>query len=188
MQRYPDQRSRSAKPVTIHGYAQSGDLLGFQKLLRENPSLLNERNAIVRSLSLVCVNTRNGIFKNSTSYWKLTFCKFGCILFDGFYVILIIRNVCQVGYENFVNFTRWIMFLNHPNVGFGRFNLLIFVCGCCYNLLGNLGLPLYKGRETLTFFSVNVFGRVCQMQCSGIWWIKYHMMFWCNEEKELGWI
>lgn len=47
MQRYPDQRSRSAKPTTIHGYAQSGDLVGFQKLLRENPALLNERNAVM---------------------------------------------------------------------------------------------------------------------------------------------
>jgi hypothetical protein len=52
MQRTQDQRSRSAKPTTIHGYAQFGDLLGFQRLLRENPSLLNERNPVVRSHSL----------------------------------------------------------------------------------------------------------------------------------------
>ena len=49
MHRNPDQRPRSTKLTTIHGYAHSGDLAGFQKLLRENPSLLNERNAIVRS-------------------------------------------------------------------------------------------------------------------------------------------
>ncbi|EXB79940.1 Protein cfxQ-like protein [Morus notabilis] len=49
MQRSRDQihRSRSAKPATIHSYAHSGDLLGFQRLLRENPSLLNERNPVM---------------------------------------------------------------------------------------------------------------------------------------------
>ena len=52
MQRPQDQRSRSAKPTTIHGYAQSGDLLAIQRLLRDNPSLLNERNPVVRSPSL----------------------------------------------------------------------------------------------------------------------------------------
>ena len=49
MHRPNDHRSRSAKPLTIHGYAQSGDLLGFQKLLRDNPSLLNDTNPVVRS-------------------------------------------------------------------------------------------------------------------------------------------
>ncbi|KAM2691394.1 hypothetical protein EV2_005802 [Malus domestica] len=34
-QRHPDQWSTSARPTTIHGFAQSGDLLSFQKLLRE---------------------------------------------------------------------------------------------------------------------------------------------------------
>ncbi|KAJ7969610.1 AAA-type ATPase family protein / ankyrin repeat family protein [Quillaja saponaria] len=47
MQRPQDQRSRSTKPTTIHGFAQSGDLLGFQRLLRSNPSLLNERNPVM---------------------------------------------------------------------------------------------------------------------------------------------
>ncbi|RWV94864.1 hypothetical protein GW17_00042561 [Ensete ventricosum] len=47
-----DQRSRSAKAVTIHGCAQSGDLIGLQKRLQENPSLLNARNAVVRLLLL----------------------------------------------------------------------------------------------------------------------------------------
>ncbi|XP_021723655.1 uncharacterized protein LOC110691027 [Chenopodium quinoa] len=42
-----DQRPRSLKPITIHGYAQSGDLVGFQRLLKENPSLLNERNPVM---------------------------------------------------------------------------------------------------------------------------------------------
>ncbi|KAF7112749.1 hypothetical protein RHSIM_RhsimUnG0196500 [Rhododendron simsii] len=41
-----DQRSRSAKPTTVHGCAQSGDLVGIQKLLRDNPSLLNDRNPV----------------------------------------------------------------------------------------------------------------------------------------------
>jgi hypothetical protein len=43
-----DHGSRSSKPATIHSYAQSGDLLGFQRLLRGDPSLLNERNPVVR--------------------------------------------------------------------------------------------------------------------------------------------
>lgn len=44
-----DQRSRFAKPATIHGCALSGDLAGLQRLLRDNPSLLNEKNPVVRS-------------------------------------------------------------------------------------------------------------------------------------------
>lgn len=51
MQGSQDQRSRSAKPVTIHGLAQSGDLVGFRSFLRENPSLVNEINPIVRYVS-----------------------------------------------------------------------------------------------------------------------------------------
>ncbi|KAA8534979.1 hypothetical protein F0562_029982 [Nyssa sinensis] len=47
MQRSQDKRSRSAKPTTIHGYAQSGDLPSLQKLLHDNPSLLNDRNAVM---------------------------------------------------------------------------------------------------------------------------------------------
>ncbi|KAK4479161.1 hypothetical protein RD792_014672 [Penstemon davidsonii] len=47
MQKMKDQRSRSLKPTTIHGFAQSGDLNSFQKLLRENPSLLNDRNPVM---------------------------------------------------------------------------------------------------------------------------------------------
>ncbi|XP_010688204.2 uncharacterized protein LOC104902203 [Beta vulgaris subsp. vulgaris] len=40
-------RPRSLKPITIHGFAQSGDFIGFQRLLKENPSLLNERNPVM---------------------------------------------------------------------------------------------------------------------------------------------
>ncbi|CAL9055041.1 uncharacterized protein LOC135676275 [Musa acuminata AAA Group] len=47
-----DQRSRSAKAVTIHGCAQSGDLIGVQKRLQENPSLLNARNAVMAQTPL----------------------------------------------------------------------------------------------------------------------------------------
>lgn len=47
-----DQRPRSLKPTTIHGYAQSGDLVGFQRLLKDNPSLLNERNAVMAQTPL----------------------------------------------------------------------------------------------------------------------------------------
>ncbi|KAL9440625.1 hypothetical protein AB3S75_019320 [Citrus x aurantiifolia] len=52
MQKNQDRRSRSAKPATIHGCAQSGDLLDFQRLLRENPSLLNERNPVMAQTPL----------------------------------------------------------------------------------------------------------------------------------------
>lgn len=52
MQRPNDHRSRSAKPLTIHGYAQSGDLLGFQRLLRDNPSLLNDTNPVMAQTPL----------------------------------------------------------------------------------------------------------------------------------------
>ncbi|XP_042488984.1 ESX-3 secretion system protein EccA3 isoform X2 [Macadamia integrifolia] len=44
-----DQRARSAKPTTIHGCAQSGDFVGFQKKIQENPSLLNDRNAMAQT-------------------------------------------------------------------------------------------------------------------------------------------
>ncbi|KAM7509514.1 hypothetical protein LguiA_019967 [Lonicera macranthoides] len=47
MKRNQDQRSRSSKPTTIHGCAQSGDLAAFQTLLRDNPSLLNDRNPVM---------------------------------------------------------------------------------------------------------------------------------------------
>ncbi|XP_009776722.1 protein CfxQ homolog [Nicotiana sylvestris] len=47
MQRSRDQRSRSSRSTTIHGFAQSGDLLAFQKLLSGNPFLLNERNPVM---------------------------------------------------------------------------------------------------------------------------------------------
>ncbi|KDP33675.1 hypothetical protein JCGZ_07246 [Jatropha curcas] len=47
-----DQRSRSSRPATIHAYAQSGDLHGLQKLLRANPSLLNERNPVMAQTPL----------------------------------------------------------------------------------------------------------------------------------------
>ncbi|XP_057968591.1 ribulose bisphosphate carboxylase/oxygenase activase, chloroplastic [Malania oleifera] len=52
MQRSQDHRSRSSKPTTIHGCAQSADLLSFQKLLRGNPSLLNERNPVMAQTPL----------------------------------------------------------------------------------------------------------------------------------------
>ncbi|XP_060209793.1 protein CfxQ homolog isoform X2 [Lycium barbarum] len=47
MQRIRDQRSRSSRNITIHGLAQSGDVVAFKKLLNENPSLLNERNPVM---------------------------------------------------------------------------------------------------------------------------------------------
>lgn len=50
MQRTRDQRSRSSRSMTIHGLAQSGDVVAFKKLISDNPFLLNERNPVVRSL------------------------------------------------------------------------------------------------------------------------------------------
>nr|XP_010925845.1 uncharacterized protein LOC105048278 [Elaeis guineensis] len=47
-----DQRSRSSRAATIHGCAQSGDLLGLQRRLQENPSLLNARNAVMSQTPL----------------------------------------------------------------------------------------------------------------------------------------
>ncbi|KEH27133.1 protein CfxQ isoform X2 [Medicago truncatula] len=47
MNRSQDQRSRPAKPATIHSCALSGDLIGLQKLLRDNPSLLNDKNPVM---------------------------------------------------------------------------------------------------------------------------------------------
>ncbi|XP_049398632.1 protein CfxQ homolog isoform X1 [Solanum stenotomum] len=47
MQRTRDQRSRSSRPITIHGLAQSGDVVAFKKLLNDNPFLLNERNPVM---------------------------------------------------------------------------------------------------------------------------------------------
>ncbi|KAK3041679.1 hypothetical protein RJ639_001489 [Escallonia herrerae] len=52
MQRNQDQRSRSAKPTTVHGFAQAGNLAGIQKLLRDNPSLLNDRNPVMAQTPL----------------------------------------------------------------------------------------------------------------------------------------
>ncbi|KAI8023644.1 hypothetical protein LOK49_LG03G01366 [Camellia lanceoleosa] len=52
MQRTQNQRSRSSKPATIHAFAQSGDLPGFQKLLRDNPCLLNDRNPVMAQTPL----------------------------------------------------------------------------------------------------------------------------------------
>ncbi|XP_051132033.1 uncharacterized protein LOC127252068 [Andrographis paniculata] len=52
MQRAKDQRPRSSRPTTIHGFAQSGDLNAFQKLLRGNPALLNESNPVMAQTPL----------------------------------------------------------------------------------------------------------------------------------------
>lgn len=47
------QRSRSRKSSgTIHGCAQSGDITGLQKLLRDDPSLVNERNPVMAQTPL----------------------------------------------------------------------------------------------------------------------------------------
>nr|XP_051224155.1 uncharacterized protein LOC127342258 [Lolium perenne] len=40
---------RPAKTQTIHGLVRAGDLAGFQRKLRENPALLNDKNPVVRA-------------------------------------------------------------------------------------------------------------------------------------------
>ncbi|KAK4759778.1 hypothetical protein SAY87_022909 [Trapa incisa] len=53
MQKLQDQRSRSARqPTTVHGCAQSGNLPALQKLVRDHPSLLNERNPVMAQTPL----------------------------------------------------------------------------------------------------------------------------------------
>ena len=93
MHRPQDQRSRSAKPTTIHGYAQSGDLLGFQKLLRENPSLLNEGNPVVRFY--LCPSGFFIFFPKILYFGVL-----GTVLFDWFGLVLfrIIRFFDELGF------------------------------------------------------------------------------------------
>ncbi|KAK4754968.1 hypothetical protein SAY87_008725 [Trapa incisa] len=54
MQNSQDQRWRSSRrqPITVHGCAQSGNLLALQKLIRDHPSLLNERNPVMAQTPL----------------------------------------------------------------------------------------------------------------------------------------
>lgn len=47
-----DPRPRTLKPTTIHGFAQSGDINAFQRLLLNNPALLNERNPVMAQTPL----------------------------------------------------------------------------------------------------------------------------------------
>ncbi|XP_074568126.1 uncharacterized protein LOC141824695 [Curcuma longa] len=66
-----DYRSRSAKPVTVHGCAQSGDFAGFQKCLDDNPSLLNARNAVMSQTPLhVAAGYNNTRIVNYLLEWK----------------------------------------------------------------------------------------------------------------------
>ncbi|KAM0030862.1 hypothetical protein Hdeb2414_s0017g00501941 [Helianthus debilis subsp. tardiflorus] len=39
--------SKPVKAVTIHACAQSGDVAGVQKRVRENPALVNDRNPVI---------------------------------------------------------------------------------------------------------------------------------------------
>lgn len=52
IQEMKDPRPRTLKPTTIHGFAQSGDINAFQRLLLNNPSLLNERNPVMAQTPL----------------------------------------------------------------------------------------------------------------------------------------
>ncbi|XP_024960469.1 protein CfxQ homolog isoform X1 [Cynara cardunculus var. scolymus] len=53
MQRVKDQQhSRSTKPATIHASAQSGDLPAVQRRLRDQPSLINDRNPVMANTPL----------------------------------------------------------------------------------------------------------------------------------------
>ncbi|CAN0901583.1 Ribulose bisphosphate carboxylase/oxygenase activase, chloroplastic [Linum grandiflorum] len=72
MQR-PDQdhRPRSSKPATIHACAQSGDLPAVQKLLKDNPSLLNERNPVMTQTPLhVSAGNNKGEIVKFLLSWK----------------------------------------------------------------------------------------------------------------------
>ncbi|KAJ0097975.1 hypothetical protein Patl1_27421 [Pistacia atlantica] len=59
------QSSRSKKRTTIHDSAQSEDVDGFQKLLKENQSLLNERNAI--GFGQIKTETKNKCWRHHLS-------------------------------------------------------------------------------------------------------------------------
>ncbi|KAL5208311.1 hypothetical protein ABZP36_032746 [Zizania latifolia] len=45
-------RPRLAKAETIHGLARAGDLAGVQRMLRENPTLINDRNPVMSQTPL----------------------------------------------------------------------------------------------------------------------------------------
>ncbi|PWA40308.1 tankyrase-1 [Artemisia annua] len=47
MQRVKDSSRSVTKPITIHALCNSGDLSGVIKLLRDNPSLINDRNPVL---------------------------------------------------------------------------------------------------------------------------------------------
>lgn len=66
MQPTRDRRPRLSKPITIHGHAQSGNLREFQKMLQENPSLLNDRNPVMvqTPLHVAAGNNRIEIVKH----------------------------------------------------------------------------------------------------------------------------
>ncbi|CAA6672892.1 unnamed protein product [Spirodela intermedia] len=56
-----DHRVRPARPTTVHGFVQLGDLSGLQKKLAENPSLLNERNEIMVQTPLHVASGYNNV-------------------------------------------------------------------------------------------------------------------------------
>ncbi|EFJ31783.1 hypothetical protein SELMODRAFT_407995 [Selaginella moellendorffii] len=49
---HPRQQIRSARPVTCHSLAQSGDIDGLRVLLHQNPSLINSRNPVMSQTPL----------------------------------------------------------------------------------------------------------------------------------------
>nr|XP_043629299.1 protein CfxQ homolog [Erigeron canadensis] len=53
--------SKATKPITIHASAQSGDLSGVQKRLRENPSLINDRNPVMANTPLHVAAGHNSV-------------------------------------------------------------------------------------------------------------------------------
>uniref|UniRef100_A0A7N0T8C3 AAA+ ATPase domain-containing protein n=1 Tax=Kalanchoe fedtschenkoi TaxID=63787 RepID=A0A7N0T8C3_KALFE len=52
MHRHRDPRSRSSRPITVHDVAKSGHLPAFQKLLRDNPALVNQPNDVLAQTPL----------------------------------------------------------------------------------------------------------------------------------------
>lgn len=62
MQRVKDQQhSRSTKPATIHTSAQSGDLPAVQRRLRDQPSLINDRNPVMANTPLHVAAGHNSV-------------------------------------------------------------------------------------------------------------------------------
>ncbi|KAE9464513.1 hypothetical protein C3L33_03639, partial [Rhododendron williamsianum] len=89
-----DQRSRSAKPTTVHGCAQSGDLVGIQKLLQDNPSLLNDRNPV----ESVIVSVVSDVIKGSNEMGFDRIVESGVTLGYSIVVSFVYESECRLDF------------------------------------------------------------------------------------------